>query len=151
MRRWEISTDVSGRPRILDVRLYDRLAHLRAAASRHSNRWGTGDGAGFADALAVCQTYRRVRIRPGGGEEERPEVATIRFARSALTVEIVAHEVAHAVVWLYRLDVLGLDLDSDGEEPVGAHFLPGDERIPIMVGHLTQVVWDAVNSPARES
>jgi hypothetical protein len=145
--RWIITIHVTGRPRQVEVLLYDRLQDLRAAATRYVRQWETTTD-DFSETLAVVHGFRKIRIRPDGSEEEHPLAAIIRFPRRGLTTLVVAHEVMHAVAGLY-----GFDLVKDGDLAID-HLDSGNEDIAELYGELFDAVWplvhDAVDQAKRE-
>lgn len=133
-RRWTITTHATGRPRDIDVYLYDRPAHMRAAATRHSKAWET-DFEPFSNAAAVTHGFQHIRIHDDGTEEEQQLAAIIRFSRENLTPEIIAHEVAHAAQHLYRLDCF-----NEGD-PAEDHFGSANETFAYLLGDLFEIIW----------
>lgn len=132
-RRWTITTHATGRPRDVDVYLYDKVSHMRAAATRHSKLWET-DFAPFGDAVAVTHGFQHIRVNGDGSEEEQPLAAILRFSRDKLTPEIVAHEVTHAAQHLYVLDCVGEhDLAAD-------HYSAANETFAYLLGDLFETV-----------
>lgn len=88
-----IATDgVHGPRRWFRVRIHDTVDQLRAAGSRYR------PGEDFTQALGLCHPVRHPA--PANGF-----AGVIRFARSYLTGEIVAHELLHASLVVYRLNV----------------------------------------------
>ena len=136
---WTITTDLTGRRRDVDVFLYDKLSHLRAAATRHSKAWEP-DFEPLVYATAVCHGFRGFRINPDGSEEERTDAAILRFARGHVTPVIVAHEVVHAAQHLYGLDCLTTDSAKD-------HFTVDNERFAYLVGDLFNTVFNLFHEP----
>lgn len=138
-QRWTIPTQRTGHPRDVEVVLYDNLSRMRGAATRHGNLWD-GDHASLSNALAVTHGFRVINIKPGGTEEEQPLSAIIRFARSHITPEIVAHEVAHVAQHLYGLDCLTPDSVTKD------HFNTSNETFAYLLGDLFGAVWSLVSA-----
>lgn len=132
-RRWTITTHATGRPRDVDVILYDKLGHMRAAASRHSNTWEP-DNIGFDNAEGVCHGFQLFEIHDDGTEEEQQRTAILRFTRGHVSPEIVSHEVAHAAQHLYGLDCIETGTAKD-------HFDSGNETFAHLLGDLFATVW----------
>lgn len=137
-RFWTVTVHVTGRPREVDVLLYDTLRDLRSAATRYVNRWEKPSPGKFAHTLALVHAARRYRVLDDGSEQEHPGVAIIRFSRQELTPLIVAHEVMHATAAIYGFDMLKADdLAED-------HFDSGNEPLAELYGELFGAVWGVV-------
>ena len=141
-RHWTITTHLTGRPRDVDVFLYDKLSHMRGAATRHSKAWET-DPEGFAHAAAVTHGFRMFGILADGTEEEAARAAIIRFSRERITPEIVSHEVTHAAQHLYGLDCVG-----EGDKAKD-HFDSANETFAYLLGDLFSTVWGLATENAR--
>jgi len=109
-RHWTISTELSGKTREIEVYLYDKVSHMRAAATRWDRSESTAYRIDFQPdkydrALAVTHSFSRVAIAPDGAETPHPRVVILRLVRGFLTPEIVSHEVVHIAQHLYGLDM----------------------------------------------
>lgn len=132
VKRWEVTTHVTGKPRTVEVRLYTDVNHLRGAATRH-NAWSSEQG-GYEDAVGVCHGFTRGRVDAAGNWDEDQTVAIIRLAEPHITPLIVLHEAAHAAQHIY-----GLDYD-DGK-PAGEHMHSGNEDFAHLMGELGAAIW----------
>lgn len=132
VKRWEVTTDVTGKPRTVEVRLYSDVNHLRGAATRH-NAW-SGESEAFANAVGVCHGFTRGRVGPGGEWDEDQTVAIIRLAETHLTPLIVIHEAAHAAQHIYGLDYAD-------ERPLEDHMHAGNEEFAHLMGELGAAIW----------
>lgn len=141
--RWTISIHRTGRHRDVDVFLYDQLSHMRGAATKHSKDW-EGNSGGFSNALAVTHGFQLIRINGDGTETEMPQAVIIRFARTHINPEIVAHEVAHAAQHLY-----GMDCIPDGDAAKD-HFDAGNETFAHLAGDLFSAVWHLFHESIEE-
>ena len=118
--------------------LYDKLSHMRGAATRHSKAWEKNPE-GFAHAAAVTHGFQTFKINPDGTEEESQRASIIRFARTRITPEIVSHGVAHAAQHLY-----GIDCIPEGDKAED-HFDSANEKFAYLLGDLFSTVWGLVN------
>ena len=142
-QRWTITVHTTGRPREVDVLVYDELRHLRAAATRFTNQWENPHGEDFSRTLAVVHGFRNIKVEADGSETEGDLAAIIRFPRVGLTTLVIAHEVMHAVAALYGFDhVEDTDLASQ-------HLHSGNEDIAELYGELFAAVWSLVGSLAE--
>lgn len=151
--KYRINSEVSGRPRAIELIIYDDLRTFRAAAARHSGTPGE-----FKDALGSTTGILSVHVNPDGSVDkdstEGHFVAIVRLVRGYLTPEIVAHEVAHLCQWLYYCDGLEpIENDLavgpyiDAPTDPSAHFTNHNERFAYMTGALFGVIWEIVNLP----
>lgn len=131
-RHWKVTTDVTGKPRTVEVRLYSSVSHLRGAATRH-NAW-SGEKNAYKDAVGVCHGFTRGHVGPNGEWDEDQTVAIIRLAETHLTPLIVIHEAAHAAQHIYGLDY-------DNELPSAEHMHAGNEEFARLMGELADAVW----------
>ena len=136
MRRWTITTELSGTDRSIELVLHDNVTQMRSAATRFSRKIGEAVPNGsFSGALAVTHSYR-THDSDIGIEAGLPEVATLRLVRGHLGPEITSHEVLHVAQWLYSVDVLG----EGSEELAVNHFHAANEVFAHMFGALYAVV-----------
>jgi hypothetical protein len=94
------------------VRIYPNVKELREAAVKHSKKTGENSPL-FKDTYGVCHTYERIKIKPDGAEEMINEIGTIRLSNPNCRTGIVAHEVVHAAMHLYRL-LYGVEHEYEG-------------------------------------
>jgi hypothetical protein len=107
-RTFTITTELSGPERQIEVTVYDKVAHMRAAATRFDRAESTHyaiEPTSYEHALAITQTFSRTVDAPDGTETPHPLSGVIRLARGNLGPEIVAHEVIHMAQHLYGLDL----------------------------------------------
>lgn len=130
--RWLITTDITGKPRAIEIRLYTDLNHLRGAATRHY-AW-SGEQGTTKDMLAVCHGFTRGNVNASGDWDEDLTVAIIRLTRTHLTPLIISHEVAHAAQHIYGLDY-------EDHRPVVDHMHAGNEDFAQLLGELFAAVW----------
>lgn len=93
------------------VIIYHTKKEMRKAAGDHTE--DTGERVDFIRASGVCHTYERVRIAPDGTEKILKEIGTIRLIKTELHTEVIAHEIVHAAMHLYRL-LYGVENELDG-------------------------------------
>lgn len=143
MHKWEIRTHASGRPRVIDVRLYKSRKELRAAATRWCRTAGTDDD--FTGAGGVCHGFRSIWIDDDGTETEQELCAIVRLSETDLTPLVVSHEIAHAAQHIYGLDLL----------PEGANaaecFTAGNEDFAYLMGELFAAAWRVLRNAETRS
>jgi len=107
MRRLAVSLrhahNVYGGPRrYFHIFIHDDLDDMRAAAKRYS-------GCSVDDALAVCQPAPlRIRYDNDGEPVDVSDQhwgGIVRLVAGHITTEIVAHELTHAALVVYRMDI----------------------------------------------
>jgi len=91
----------SGR-HVVDVRVYETLADLRAAGRRFNG------AEGLDDTVGLCQVS--YHVRPDGTATVRP---IVRLCRWRLSSQIVSHEMHHAVTAIYGSTLADDALASD--------------------------------------
>lgn len=120
-----VSTDVGGTRRWWTVRIHPDVEHLRRAARRHH------PSVDFSECAGVCQAA--VWVDYGTGELTRyganGYAGIIRLAPPYVTGAIVAHELLHAAVATYRMNV---DSDVRLGEGVGER----EEQLAYIYGDL---------------
>lgn len=131
-RHWTITIHATGKPRDVDVFLYDKIGHLRSAATKFANAW-SADGTNFSDTEAICHGVQKIHVAKDGTETEEPLAVILRFARGRNDPVIVAHEVAHAAQHLYRLDCLD-------DRPAEEHFYADNETFAYLLSELFETV-----------
>lgn len=132
-----MTTWVTGREREFEVYLYDRQAHLRAAATRY-HREVDPSAREDTDTAAIVHTFTRYRIAADGSEIVSSLMGMIRLSRERISPLVVAHECAHLAAALYALDVLAPgDLAAD-------HLATDNERFAEVFGEVFDAVWPLV-------
>lgn len=96
-----ISTDRIGPRRWIQVRIHPDVNHLRAAAHRTDPRLGQ---AGWDECHGCFQPHG---VRAVGEIHDPPNgyAGILRLADGWITSEIVAHELVHAALQVYRMNV----------------------------------------------
>jgi hypothetical protein len=105
MRSFTISTDRVGPRRWWWVRIHDNVDQLREAAHRHRPWYGRDH---WDDTCGCCHPLGW--LNGGKGDQHWPAngyAGVIRYSEDYLTSEIVAHELVHAALWTYRMNVTG--------------------------------------------
>jgi hypothetical protein len=104
MRSFTISTDRIGPRRWCWVRIHDTVEDLRVSAHRnapwHEREW-------WSECVG-CFQPTAVRLDKATGEPKEPAngyAGTLRLAEGWVTAEIVAHELIHAALCIYRMNV----------------------------------------------
>lgn len=100
-------------PREVRVVVYDSLKGLRVASSRYANASGLTRARGaYKDTLGLCQRFE-------WADEDgvtQPLCAIVRLARPWLGAGIIAHELAHAAVWMRELNEGDAPLRTNDDE-----------------------------------
>jgi hypothetical protein len=133
VNEYTIATHITGKKRIVKVRIYERLQDLRGAETRYKNWSGFKDENN--DFVGICHSWYSVYINPNGEEYEREWVNLIRLCREHLTPTIIAHEFAHAAQWIYSLDF------PDDKEPMRSD----NEEFAYLYGELLGAFWPMVH------
>lgn len=81
------------KPLAVQVKVHDSTAALRSAAAKHAKRSGDKD-ADYSDTLGVCHRFHMMN---------EPLCAIVRLAPPHIGVGVVAHEMAHAAVWMWEI------------------------------------------------
>jgi hypothetical protein len=89
-----ISTERIGPRRWCWVRVHPNAEHLRAAAQRLNSKASSGD---WEDTVGCFQ--------PAWTDCKTSYAGTLRLAEGWVTPEIVAHELVHAALTVYRINV----------------------------------------------
>lgn len=77
------------------VVVHDTLRAMRSAVTQQDNHWFCGKNRSRnTDFLAICQRFNR---------QGSDVYSTVRFAPPHIGGGIVAHEMAHAAVWLWEI------------------------------------------------
>lgn len=103
MRSFTIATDRIGPRRFWIVRIHPDVEHLRCAAARFRPQHDSGH---WEEACGCCHPLGW--LNGGKGDQKWPPngyAGVIRYAEDYLTTEIVAHELVHAALWIYRMNV----------------------------------------------
>lgn len=120
------------------VYVYDDLRKMRKDAIKYNEGQGTvkdNDG----DMLGITHMYEHIRIDVETGKEfQKCDVGIIRLAKKHATGSIVAHEIIHAALWIYRLE-FGNEREWEGSSN-NADFGNGntedEEKFAYLYGHL---------------
>jgi hypothetical protein len=104
MKRFVIATDRVGPRRWCWVRIHADTDDLARAAERLLAECSSGEWAG---TLGCFQPTPATRKAPDGSVLEPPNgyAGVLRLADGWITPEIVAHELVHAAVQIYRMNV----------------------------------------------
>lgn len=104
--------------------VYDTLKQLREAATNYA------DYEDWSDTVAVTHTFHRYSFSEDGTESEKPEAIIIRLAREKISGTILVHEIMHAALGLYEMDVLKPgDLAQD-------HLVADNEQLAFLVSDI---------------
>jgi hypothetical protein len=98
--RFRIATRQTGRRREVQVVVYDELKDLQKAAMRYPFE---SEGS-FEKALAVSQPRQTVIVDGEGGERRCDGAGIVRFWREQMGAAILAHEMTHMALAIYRED-----------------------------------------------
>jgi hypothetical protein len=103
MRSFTISTDYTSPRRWCWVRIHDTVEELRDAAHHHRPHHGRD----WWDECAGCFHPAPIRTSASGEVKEATNgyAGTLRLAATHVTPEIVAHELVHAALCVYRMNV----------------------------------------------
>lgn len=124
VRRFTIRTDWGGTRRWWIVKIYPTVGQLRAAARGYDPRTS------FSEAYGVC--HHAMWTAP---EEQqvyfglRGYAGIIRLTDEHLTAEIVVHEIAHAAIAVYRMNI-------DTDVRLGTHISHQEEDLAYILGDL---------------
>lgn len=94
------------------VIVYDNLKEMRKAADKFCKKTGA-EHEDNSKILGVCHCFIRVAIGSDGSEKTNNFAGIIRLTKNYLGTEIVSHELIHAGLWIYRLE-LGTEDPNDG-------------------------------------
>lgn len=94
-----IEVEDARKPLAVQVRVHDNVASLRRAANAYDKRYGPTRKKKqtqneFFDTLGVCHRFHTY---------SQPLCALVRLAPPNLGAGIVAHELAHAAVWMWEI------------------------------------------------
>lgn len=100
------------KPMAVQVVVHETVQELRKAAQMFYNNWPTrsDDGTDFEDTLGICHRFHL------HGE---PVVAVVRLAPPHIGAGVVAHELAHAAVWVWLVQTMWdkkLQLNCENDE-----------------------------------
>lgn len=82
------------KPLAVQVKVHDNVAALRAASTNHAKRAGRKEDFDFSETLGICHRFHMMYDSL---------CAIVRFAPPHLGSAMVAHEMAHAAVWLWEI------------------------------------------------
>lgn len=101
-------------PRAVEVRIYENLRAMRAAASRYD--LARNDRAFDASSLlGICHRFQQYTCA-NGKAEIKPLCAIVRLAKPHIGAGILSHELAHAAVWMRELQFPNDPLVADDDE-----------------------------------
>ena len=123
MNKWTITTQITGKKRSVEVRLYNRAQDLKSAVTKYAKRWG--DESTDGNFLAICHNFRGEYVDKNGELYEFPLTNIIRLSREHLTPAIVAHEFIHAVEHMFSIDYAD-KLYKEGEPNEDFAYLYGE-------------------------
>jgi hypothetical protein len=89
------------RPLTVQVKVYDNVAALRGAATKWAKRGCRKAEPDFSDTLGVCHRFTKM---------DESLCAIVRLAPPNIGAGLVAHEMAHAAVWMWEIHN---DFDKD--------------------------------------
>lgn len=130
-----VTVHYNKKPYAVNVRVYKTVAAMRGAVTRYDRPTKKEKKrrlkAGEDRFLGICHRFELMRFRKGSQspEETNPLCAVVRLAKPHIGAGIVAHELAHAAVWIREL-YLG---DPGWEEPLTAS---NDEEFCWVLGEL---------------
>lgn len=101
MKKFQISTRRTGKKRQINVIVYDDVKRMREHATLWTKRV-QGKADDFSDCEGVTHREEWIDVKT---DESMPYCGTIRLHKGRLGVGIVAHEVTHAALWIYELDI----------------------------------------------
>jgi hypothetical protein len=85
------------KPMAVRVKVHENLRAMHSAVTQSDNRWGgrkKRTKGQHKDTLAICQRFHM---------SDSPVYSIVRFAPPHVGAGIVAHEMAHAAVWLWEI------------------------------------------------
>lgn len=100
-------------PREVRVVVHKDLRAMRSAATQYDRRSGRPNTS-HKDTLGVCHRFVSENAVTG---QKQPLVAIVRLAPPNMGAGLVAHEMAHAAVWLWELAQGDRKLDCGNDEP----------------------------------
>lgn len=89
-----ITVEEARKPLAVQVKIHDNVAALRAAATKHTKRGARKCNPDHSDVLGICHRFHIA---------DQPLCALVRLAPPELGAGIVAHELAHAAVWMWEI------------------------------------------------
>lgn len=128
-----IAVEFEHMPREVRVIVYDSLKAMRIAATRfdnHTLRKSRRKRNAHADTLGICHRYEWLDEQ----DRSKPECALVRLAKPHIGVGMIAHELAHAAVWMREL--------NGDTEPLSCQ---NDEPIVWLIGELVRQAVNAMN------
>lgn len=101
MKRFWVSTSHTGYKRTVQIIVYDELDEMQEAAKRYIH---ASEGA-FSYALAVSQPRESYPVYEDGSYgEPSTSAGVIRFVKGYMGAGVVAHEMVHMALAIYRRD-----------------------------------------------
>jgi hypothetical protein len=92
-----ITVHETRKPLAVQVKVHDDVKALRSAAARYTNRanlYGKKNDPDFSDTLGICHRFHI---------SNTPLCAIVRLAPPNIGAGVVAHEMAHAAVWMWEI------------------------------------------------
>lgn len=141
MIRFQISTRHTGQYRRIRVFVYDTIDELKRATRRRDGFYGTVLEPEWYEQMAACTNCITIdQVGPNGDVAASALSITMRLSHDNLRkfpTEIVAHESAHAALYIYRSDFAD---DSAGEYHAVQRNLDDEEQLCYLVGDITRKV-----------
>lgn len=102
MSEFTIAASSHGRKRSFKVYVYPSLEAMYKA----TDRWNKvrGDKPVKHNYHAITHSYNKIDIDKHGNEINYPNVGIIRLCKGYLSSYIIAHEITHATLNIYKLD-----------------------------------------------
>jgi len=149
--RFIIGTDYTPPERWFWVRIYDSVESLRKVANRVSEMRG-GRGQEYDDCLGCVQEVApliNADLHDPADMDYLPQSAlhwpengfagVIRFSKDWLTTEIISHEVTHAALVMFRMNI-AMRPRLEGMAPDVGGLRMNEEALAYAVGQLTEAV-----------
>lgn len=143
--QFKIATDYTPPMRWFWVRIYDSQESLRRVANRWVT-WTGGKGTEYDDCLGCVQeVVPRIPEEVASDDQDAvpPDLlawpdsgfaGVIRLAADHLTTEIISHEVTHAAVTVFRMNIRQRPILEGMLDPER----PNEEALAYAVGQLTE-------------
>lgn len=121
LANFTITVHHENQPRAVQVKVYKTVAAMRGAVARYDRPTKkerkrlakTGED----KFLGICHRFELMKFRRGTTREEtNPLCAVVRLAKPHLGAGIIAHELAHAAVWIQQLNHGDEFLTCDNDE-----------------------------------
>lgn len=124
MKKFQFTTSRSGHDRKIIVEIYpDRQKFIQAVMKAHKAEEIDMGPVWYSEAVATTTGQTRITVEPGKKDIKEARVI-IRFSEGSITTGTIAHEAAHAAVFLYQTDFQRTIPDMEREEKLC--YLVGD-------------------------